>query len=95
MACDVGQHVTIVYDECNDIIDQFKWYSFPVEIQRLLPLIIAGAQQPIEITAFGSTTCIRETFKRVCVNDTVPGENKNPDNSLQKDVSIKQFMLHF
>jgi hypothetical protein len=45
------------------MIDQFKWYLFPSEIQRMLPLILNFAQQPIEIKCFGNMKNDRDTFK--------------------------------
>lgn len=65
IACDLSQRIERAFEECNDVINQFKWYWFPIEIQRLLPLIMIAAQQPIEIKTFGSVACDRDTFKRV------------------------------
>lgn len=65
--CEIGQRVNIAYDECGQMIDEFKWYSFPAEIQRMLPMIINFVQQPIEIKCFGTTACDREAFKYVSI----------------------------
>lgn len=65
IACELGQRINLAFEECNDMIDQFEWYLFPVEIQRLLPLLWLVAQQPIEIVCFGSKACDRDTFKQV------------------------------
>lgn len=63
--CALCQQVTDQYVEVFDIIGQFKWYSFPRKIQRLLPFIILNAQELIPIECFGSIACDRETFKKV------------------------------
>ena len=68
VACELGQRLNLAFDECNDMIDQFNWYLFPAEIQRMLPLILNFMQQPVEIKCFGSTALDRETFKYVRVN---------------------------
>lgn len=68
IACEMGQRVNLAFNECNDIIDQFEWYSFPVEIQQMLSFIIHYTQQPVEIKCFGSAACDRETFKVVSLN---------------------------
>ena len=65
IACELGQRVNLAFVECSDMIDQFDWYLFPAEIQRLLPIILNFTQQPVEIKCFGSTTLDRETFKYV------------------------------
>lgn len=64
-ACELCQRVNVVFDECNDIIDQFKWYLTPTEMQRMLPFILQFAQLPVEIKCFGTTACGRNTFKFV------------------------------
>lgn len=68
MTCELGQRINLAFDECNEIINQFKWYLFPVKIQRMLPIILHYNQQPVDIKVFGSIACDRETFKYVSVN---------------------------
>lgn len=63
--CELGQRMNVAFDECKDIFAQIEWYSFSVEIQQMLPMILNFMQQPIEIKCFGSMTCDRETFKYV------------------------------
>lgn len=65
IACELCQRVNLAFSECNDITDQFEWYLFPAEAQRLLPMIIYFAQQPVDVKCYGSTACDRETFKSV------------------------------
>lgn len=65
--CEFGQRMNCALGECNEIIGQFEWYSFPVEFQRVLPLILNFAQQPVEVICFGSIICDREIFKYVRV----------------------------
>lgn len=65
-SCEIGQRLCIAYEELDDKIGQFKWYSFPTEIQRILLILMINTQQPVEVLCFGSTACNRETFKKVC-----------------------------
>ena len=67
ITCELGQRLNQAFEDCNDIINQFKWYSFPVEIQKMLPIIMNFAQQQVVFYCFGSTACIRETFKSVSI----------------------------
>ena len=67
ITCELGQQINLAFIDCSDMIDQFDWYLFPIEIQRMLPLILNFAQQPIEVKCFGSAACDRETFKYVRV----------------------------
>lgn len=63
--CEIGQRFSSGFDNINDVIDQFDWYSFPVEIKKMLPIIIQMAQQQVAIECFGSIMCLRDTFKKV------------------------------
>lgn len=64
-ACELGQRLNFAFDECNEMIGEFEWYKFPIEIQRMLPMLMCLAQQPVEIQTFGSVALKREAFKYV------------------------------
>lgn len=65
ISCELCQRVNLAFDECGQMVEQFEWYSFPDEIQRMLPLILQLTQQPVDINCFGSSAWNRETFKYV------------------------------
>lgn len=65
IACEICQRNNLAFNECNEMTEQCKWYSFPMKIQRMLPLILNFMQQPVEIKCFGGLACERETFKHV------------------------------
>lgn len=60
-----GQRICDAYDEINDAINQTEWYLLPIEMQRMLPIIMMNAQQSLELNFFGSFSCNREQFQRV------------------------------
>lgn len=64
-SCEIAERLSIAYEEINNKIDQFDWHLFPVEIQRILPIIMIQTQQSAEVLCFGSIACNRETFKKV------------------------------
>lgn len=66
--CEIGQRFSSKFNDISDAINEFKWYSFPLELQRVLPLIILDAQQPVAIKCFGSMMCERDTFKKVSID---------------------------
>lgn len=68
--CELGQRMNNDFHEIHNTIDRLDWYLFPIKIQRMLPTIIANAQQPILLECFGSITCTRETFKKVSYTDS-------------------------
>lgn len=63
--CETGQRLTYEFIQFDNEISQLDWNFLPIDIQRLLPIIMANTQQPFQILCFGSTTCGRETFKSV------------------------------
>lgn len=65
IACELGQRLTDGFNDIELTIDQFAWYLFPIEVKRMLPMIIADAQQPVYLECFGSIGCTREVFKSV------------------------------
>lgn len=65
ITCELGERFTAKFNEISLFIDQFKWYSFPFQMQRMLPTIAVYAQQPITPEVFGSLTCSRDSYKKV------------------------------
>lgn len=66
--CEMGHRISSQFDDICDVIHQFKWYSFPIELKRILSLIILDAQQPVAINCFGSIMCDRDSFKKVSID---------------------------
>lgn len=67
IACELSQRISDEFEKINWNINRFTWNLFPIEIKRMLPMIMAIAQKPAELECFGSITCSREVFKGVSV----------------------------
>lgn len=63
--CEFGERVRNEFEGLNDMIDELDWYLFPMEIQRMLPIIMIAAQKPVVIRGFGNIACVREVFRKV------------------------------
>lgn len=63
--CEVGQRVSDAFEGIDDVVMDFEWNSFPHEIQKLLPTIMIMTQKPVVMECFGSTSALRESFKKV------------------------------
>lgn len=63
--CEFGHHVFNAFDDLNTAIDQYHWYLFPIEIQKLLPIVMVGCQKTSSIKGYGDVLCIRDTSKKV------------------------------
>lgn len=63
--CEMAGRISIGFDEINDHINQFDWYLFSLEMKKLLLIVMANGQQPVDIACFGSFACNRSTFKKV------------------------------
>lgn len=66
LACELSQRLVNAFTEIDRMIEQFDWYLFPLNIQRMLPIIIVVAQEPVNLECFGSISCNRAVFKKVC-----------------------------
>lgn len=60
-----GDAVSNQFELFNDELCQSKWYLFPIELQQILPIVVANVQQPTTVRGFGNTFCTREAFKKV------------------------------
>lgn len=63
--CELCQRMSNHYDDVGDIIGDLKWYLFPANVQRVLPIIITSVHEEVPVECFGSIACDRETFKKV------------------------------
>lgn len=71
LSCELPHRMNITFCECGDIVEHFKWYMFPVEVQQMVPMVLTFVQKPVVLKCFGSTTADRETFKKVSVVRTI------------------------
>lgn len=65
--CELAGGASNRFDAINNLIDQFDWYLFPLQMKKLLPTIMMNSQQIFGFKYFGSFLCNRETFRRVNV----------------------------
>lgn len=65
ITCEIAERICSKFDEIDDEINQSKWYLFPLEMQQVLPIIMANAQAENYFECFGSIRCNRENFKMV------------------------------
>ena len=65
ISCELAGRMSYEFHDFAFLIGQFNWYSFPNEVQKILPFIIINAQREIGFECFGSHMCNRETFKKV------------------------------
>lgn len=64
-ACEFAQRICDAFEEIDDLVGQFCWYTFPDEVLRIYPAAIAFVQQPVYIESFGQIPCNRDSFKVV------------------------------
>lgn len=65
VSCELGERFASAFEGVSDLIDQFEWYQFPLEVQKLLPTLLIHTQQRIALKCFGSISCDREALKSV------------------------------
>lgn len=68
VACEVGQRISNAFENIDFATDQYRWYLFPEQVKRMLPVILMNLQVPVELPIFGSFCCDRSAFKQVSMN---------------------------
>lgn len=66
--CECGEFVMDQFGEFDYELCQCNWYLFPVEMQRMIVIVI---MRPPIIRGYAVTECTREAFKRVKFQTTV------------------------
>lgn len=64
--CELSERLTTRFNEIHNEILQCDWYIFPHDVQRILPIIMSGTQNPFLFTGIGNIVYTRDAFKRVC-----------------------------
>lgn len=65
--CNFGDQVTTQFGGIDSKLYLCNWYNLPIELEKNIPMMLLSVQKPIYLRGFGSTSCTRETFKKVCV----------------------------
>lgn len=63
--CEFGEKTTDYFNQLNGALYECDWYTYPIEIQRMLPIILQATQNPIVLQGYGNVFCLRDTFKTV------------------------------
>lgn len=63
--CEIFERAGSGFEGINDVLNEIDWYLLPIDLQRMLPMILVNAQQPIQFECYASISCSRKTFKNV------------------------------
>lgn len=79
IACELGERACEMFGSVDGTVAEIDWYLYPIEIKRILPVIMITTQKDIYIELFGSITASRETFKRVRFAENLQQHLNNPN----------------
>ena len=65
IACELSQRFSNAFSGLENSLIHIDWHLYPMEVQRLMPIIMMFAQQEMEFECFGSLSCSRAAFKAV------------------------------
>lgn len=65
--CSGFEEITNRFDTI-DIYQECDWYKFLPKVQRMIPFIIANAQESTGFKGYANISCTRDTFKRVILS---------------------------
>lgn len=63
--CEACETFRKYFDGFYDDLNRLNWYNYPINIQRMMVIVIATAQKPAEIVGYGNVLCTRNLFKSV------------------------------
>lgn len=63
--CEFGQSVSSEFNSFDHEIYQCDWYTFPMNLQQMLVILMLDTQQSMYIRGYGNIVCSRDTFKKV------------------------------
>lgn len=63
--CEIGERLTAAFIAIFEDLCALDWYMYPIEMQKVLPLIMLNAHELITIECFGEISCTRDVFKSV------------------------------
>ncbi|XP_031634995.1 odorant receptor 94a-like [Contarinia nasturtii] len=63
--CYFGDELTNRFDVIQNKVYLCNWYLFPLNLQKCIPMIIFSMHKPIHLQGFGSSSCTRDTFKKI------------------------------
>ena len=76
----MGGRINRAFGEIEDEMYQMDWHLFPMKLQKMVPIILINAQQPVEFMGFGNFPANRETMKRVNKIQIIGFSNKIMSN---------------
>lgn len=65
LGSELGQRVTVAFEQFDDRLNLCKWYLLPIDIERLYLMFLFDTQHSVYIQCYGGILCARETFKKV------------------------------
>lgn len=66
-SCELCQRISDAFDEIGNLMSNLDWYLFPIELKQIQLMAMIHAKQPVQIACFGSISCDRNTFRKVCM----------------------------
>lgn len=62
--CNLGEDVSSEFAGLNNALYQGNWYTFPNEVQRIMPILLIATQQQVVPRGFGNLLCLRQFFSK-------------------------------
>lgn len=91
--CEFGQQLSNRFDEIHSSIWEMDWFLFPIKNQKMLTVVLAIAQQPSRVVAFGNVAVTRETCKSVIFIHFLNDFLRIFFNSMQLPIELVLFQI--
>lgn len=93
LICETGERVTTSFEEFDLELRESNWYTFPIDLQRMLIPVMIYTQQPVIIQGYGNTLCTRfalNKVRRFVISPIFSSFFEDPNNNDKKLLSNRQ-----
>lgn len=70
--CEFSEIVACQFEIFSEELYQCDWYLATNRLQRMFLVVLANAQQPMDIHGYAGIECTRDTFKKVFIIIRLP-----------------------
>lgn len=76
MICSASEELKGRFEDIN-IYLRFRWYRYPIKLQRIVAIILIDNQKSDVFKVIGSLTASRETYKKVRIRELISSDTKH------------------
>lgn len=90
IVCEFGHQLTSQFNRFDERLCHSKWYLLPMDLQKMLVIVMTNTQQPAYLHSYGNIELTRNSFKEVCHISILDVNRLNNELIKILSISIRQ-----